>query len=67
MVTQVKGICVYKLLRSLFASLFGIVEALFNAFNDGVWNVKQPEANWQEHELDEVADEEVVVGEEIVS
>ena len=66
MVAQVEGVGIYKLLGSLFTSLFRIVAALLDRTNQCVGDVEQPKSNRQEHQLDEVSDEEVVVGEKLL-
>ena len=43
------------------------MEALFDSSNNSVWNVKQPEADWKEHQLDKVSYEKVVVGQKLLS
>ena len=56
-------ICVNEGLLVLFTRLLGIVETLREDSYDQVRDVKQPETHGKELALDEVSDEESVVGE----
>ena len=61
MITEIKGIGVYELLGSLFPRLLRIMTAFLDGADQSMRDVKQPEPNWKEHQLDEVSNEKVVV------
>ena len=61
MVTQVKCVVINERLLVLPTSLLGFVTALAEPAINDVRNVKKPETDRKEHELDEVGDEEAIV------
>ena len=64
MVTKVISVCVDEgLVR--FISVFGLVVTLTESFGDLMRDIKEPETHRQEHQLDEVSQEEHIVGQKI--
>ena len=66
MVTQVKCVVINERLLVLPTSLLGFVTALAEPAINDVRNVKKPETDRKEHELDEVGDEEAIVAQQLL-
>lgn len=66
MISQVIRVSINKRLFVLPPRLLGCMNSLHDSPHNNVWDVQEPEADGKKHELDVVADEEVVILQQVL-